>query len=82
MQMRMTLAFATHLAFGVPWSAFCVGERCVKGTLSSRNIKMGGFARIDMVLQFTPNLKCLRHKFSLGNPYVSKFSLGNPCVRI
>ena len=33
MIIMMIIAFATDLAFGVPWSAFCVGEGGVKGTL-------------------------------------------------
>ena len=66
--MTMIVAFATHLAFWVPWSAVCVGEGRVKGTLSVAilfithivptisivSTSMGGCARIDMVLGLTP----------------------------
>ena len=65
--MTMIVAFATHLAFWVPWSAVCVGEGGVEWTLGGPKqselkyivvniIRVGGFTGIDKVLEFTLDL--------------------------
>ena len=67
MVMIMMFVFATHLTFGVPWSAVCVGEGGVEWTLGGPKqselkyivvniIRVGGFTGIDKVLEFTLDL--------------------------